>query len=72
MADLTTTVHSPHGPILAIHGRVPKGQAVDEVRRSLERDILRAQDHLREIDNWFTTSERGYKPVKTHEELNGG
>lgn len=72
MADVTTTVHSPHGPILAMHGRVPKDQAIDEVRISLQKQIMAAQDHLREIDNWFTSAERGFKPVKTYEELNRG
>lgn len=69
MADLTTTVHSPLGPITSILGRVPKQKATNEVRELLRRKIREAQAHLDEFDNWTTTCERGSTRARTYEEM---
>lgn len=69
MADLTTTVHSPAGPVLRLDGRVSKQIAFDRARKMLRRDIEVAQRHLDEFDNWETTCERGSARAKTYEEM---
>lgn len=69
MADLTTTVHGPGGPIVALPGRVPKQKATAEARELLRRKIREAQAHLDEFDNWTTTCERGSARARTYEEM---
>lgn len=69
MAEITTTIHSPHGPILALPGRVPEQKAFTEAREHLQNQIEQAQGHLEELSNWFTTAERGRTRVKRFEEM---
>lgn len=69
MAELTTTIHSPHGPIVSVPGRVPEGSAFTEARKHLQGQIEQAQRHLDEMSNWFTTAERGSVRAKRFEEM---
>lgn len=69
MAALETTVSSPLGEITSVQGRVPAKVLVENTRVSLERQILRLQEHLQEIDNWTVHSHRGSLRVKTFEEM---
>lgn len=69
MAALETTVSSPLGEITSVQGRVPAKVLIETTRVNLERQILRLQDHLAEIDNWTVHSHRGSLPVKTYEEM---
>ncbi len=69
MADLTTTIHSPHGPILSIPGRQPESAAFTEARKHLQQTIDQAQGHLDEMSNWYTTAERGSVRAKRFEDM---
>lgn len=69
MAALETTVSSPHGGIITLPGRVPRGEAIDIARREVQRVIMAAQDHEREFENWDVKTHRGTTPALSHEDL---
>lgn len=69
MAELTTTVHSPIGPVTKLPGRVPRASAADKARQIVREQIAALEAHLSEYDNWTTTCERGSIRAKTFEEM---
>lgn len=68
MADVVTTVHSPIGPVIALPGRIPKGEASQVAASYLRKQIEDAKAHLAEVDNFTTTASRGSVRVRTYEE----
>lgn len=68
MATLETTVSSPRGQIFSFAGRKPKAVAIEDVRKHLQRVIIDAEEHLRELDNWTVESHRGSVRALSYEE----
>lgn len=68
MAALETTVRSPYGEVYAIPGRKPREELLEEARKHLQREIIRLEEHLREVDNWSVETHRGSTRAMSYEE----
>lgn len=69
MAEITTTISGPEGPIYALRGRVPRDVALDACEGHLRQQIAAAEKALSTVSEWRVTSQRGSEGVLTFEEL---
>lgn len=68
MAEITTTIQGPDGPLYALRGRVPRDVALSAAEGFLRSQIATAEKQLSQVTEWSVTSQRGSEGVLTYEE----